>query len=60
MVFFAKYMPKTVQKMEGENASLVNQNVQYYSRMQSTTPIQSPDDPDGTVKFVRKECETSH
>lgn len=59
MVFFAKYMPKTVQKMEGENASLVNQNVQYYSRMQTSPPIQSPDE-EGTVNFVKKQCETTH
>ncbi|GFT34161.1 major facilitator superfamily domain-containing protein 4A [Nephila pilipes] len=59
MVFFTKCMPKTVQKMEGENASLVNQNVQYYSRMHAS-PVQSPDDQGGTVNFIKKECESSH
>lgn len=59
MVFFAKYMPKTVQKMEGENTSLVTDKVQYYSRM-NTSPAQSPDDQEGTINFVKKECESSH
>ncbi|XP_035230052.1 major facilitator superfamily domain-containing protein 4A-like [Stegodyphus dumicola] len=59
MVFFAKYMPGTVQKMEGENTSLVNQNVQYYSRMH-TSLSPSPEEQDGTVNIVKKECETSH
>ncbi|XP_042903766.1 major facilitator superfamily domain-containing protein 4A-like isoform X2 [Parasteatoda tepidariorum] len=60
MVFFAKVMPQTVQKMEGENTNLVNQNVQYYSRMNNSAPHSPDQSPEGVVSFVRKENEAAH
>lgn len=61
MVFFSKCMPATVLKMEGENTSLVNQNVQYYSRMRTSFSQHSPEEPqDGFVNFVRRDTESSH
>ncbi|XP_054713350.1 major facilitator superfamily domain-containing protein 4A-like [Uloborus diversus] len=59
MVFFTKLMPETVQKMEGENTSLVNQNVQYYSRM-NTSPTHSLEEQDCMINFVKKDRESSH
>lgn len=60
MVFFSKCMPKTVMKMEGENTSLVNQNVQYYSRMRTSVSSQVSPDEEGVVNFVKKETESAH
>lgn len=55
IVWFNKCMPGSAKQPESENTSLVNQNVQYYSRMHSSISDGSQEEVTGTISFVKRD-----